>query len=48
VIGAGSAIFSVGLVRDLCLTESLSGSEISFMDIDTVRRLLKGVEDLAV
>ncbi len=33
VIGAGSAQFSLGLVRDLCLTESLAGSHISFMDI---------------
>lgn len=33
VIGAGSAQFSLGLVKDLCLTEGLSGSHISFMDI---------------
>jgi alpha-galactosidase len=33
VIGAGSAQFSLGLVRDLCLTENLAGSHISFMDI---------------
>src|SRR5512146_1961843 len=33
VIGAGSAQFSLGLVRDLCLTEGLAGSHISFMDI---------------
>ncbi len=32
VIGAGSAQFSLGLVKDLCLTEGLSGSHISFMD----------------
>jgi alpha-galactosidase len=37
VIGAGSATFSLGLVKDLCLTENLSGSLISFMDIDTER-----------
>lgn len=37
VIGAGSAQFSLGLVRDLCLTESLHGSTISFMDIDAER-----------
>jgi alpha-galactosidase len=37
VIGAGSATFSLGLVRDLCLTESLAGSHISFMDIDEAR-----------
>ncbi|MCE2467917.1 MAG: hypothetical protein J4G06_07820 [Caldilineaceae bacterium] len=34
VIGAGSAQFSLGLVKDICLTESLNGSQISFMDID--------------
>ena len=34
VIGAGSATFSLGLVKDLCLTRNLTGSEVSFMDID--------------
>lgn len=33
VIGAGSAQFSLGLVKDLCLTEGLKGTHISFMDI---------------
>jgi len=37
VIGAGSAVFSMGLVRDICLTESLDGSQICFMDIDEER-----------
>ncbi len=37
VIGAGSAQFSLGLVRDLCLTESLAGSQVSFMDINPGR-----------
>ena len=37
VIGAGSAQFSLGLVRDLCLAESLSGSTVTFMDIDEGR-----------
>jgi alpha-galactosidase len=37
VIGAGSAQFSLGLVKDLCLTESLAGSLVSFMDIDAER-----------
>jgi alpha-galactosidase len=37
IIGAGSAQFSLGLVKDLCLTESLAGSHISFMDIDEGR-----------
>ncbi len=34
VIGAGSATFSLGLVKDLCLTENLTGSHVTFMDID--------------
>ena len=37
VIGAGSAQFSLGLVKDLCLTESLSGSHVCFMDINPER-----------
>ena len=37
VIGAGSAQFSLGLVKDLCLTENLNGSMVSFMDIDEDR-----------
>jgi alpha-galactosidase len=37
VIGAGSGVFSLGLVKDLCLTRNLNGSEIAFMDIDAER-----------
>jgi len=37
VIGAGSAQFSLGLVRDLILTKSLHGSTVTFMDIDAER-----------
>ncbi len=37
VIGAGSAQFSLGIVKDLCLTSSLAGSHITFMDIDEER-----------
>jgi alpha-galactosidase len=37
VIGAGSAQFSLGLVKDICLTPGLAGSLISFMDIDRER-----------
>src|SRR5260370_33844679 len=37
VIGGGSATFSLVLIKDICLTESLAGSEISFMDIDPER-----------
>jgi alpha-galactosidase len=37
VIGAGSAQFSLGLVKDLCLTGSLAGSHVCFMDINQER-----------
>ena len=37
VIGAGSATFSLGLVKDLCLTPNLAGSSVTFMDIDEDR-----------
>jgi alpha-galactosidase len=46
VIGAGSAAFSLGLVKDLCLSENLAGSEVSFMDVDAQR--LEMVHQLAV
>jgi alpha-galactosidase len=37
VVGAGSATFSLGLVKDLSLTPSLAGSMVHFMDIDEER-----------
>jgi alpha-galactosidase len=37
VIGAGSAQFSAGLINDLCRTESLSGSHVTFMDVNPER-----------
>ncbi len=37
IIGAGSAVFSLNLVRDLCLTPNLRGSLIHFMDINPAR-----------
>lgn len=37
VIGAGSAVFSLDLVRDLCNNEHFSGCTVSFMDIDEKR-----------
>lgn len=45
VIGAGSAQFSLGLVKDLCLTPGLAGSLVSFMDVDAER--LEMIERLA-
>ena len=46
VIGAGSAQFSIDLVRDVCLTENLAGSTVCLMDIDAER--LDMVHRLAV
>ncbi|MEM3029490.1 MAG: alpha-glucosidase/alpha-galactosidase [Thermoproteota archaeon] len=37
IIGAGSAVFSISLIKDLCLTPNLSGSTISLMDINRER-----------
>ncbi len=34
VFGAGSVVFSLALVKDLCLTKGLSDSTVCFMDID--------------
>lgn len=45
IIGAGSAVFSMRLVNDLCKTKGLTGSLVSLMDIDQTR--LDGVHDLA-
>jgi len=37
LIGAGSAVFSLSIIRDLCLTPNLKGSQVVFMDIDQAR-----------
>ena len=37
VIGAGSATFSVGVVKDICLRESLAGSHVTLMDVNLER-----------
>ncbi|MBW2370381.1 MAG: alpha-glucosidase/alpha-galactosidase [Deltaproteobacteria bacterium] len=37
IIGAGSAQFSLKMVRDLCLTETLADSQVCFMDLDPER-----------
>jgi alpha-galactosidase len=36
-IGAGSAVFAMDMVRDLCLTPGLGGSTVAMMDIDRGR-----------
>jgi len=46
IIGAGSAAFSANFIRDLCVTESLWGSNITLMDISKER--LDMVHNLAV
>jgi alpha-galactosidase len=46
LIGAGSAVFSLNLLRDLCLTPNLNGSTITLMDIDAAR--LDAVHDLCL
>ncbi len=37
VIGAGSAVFSLNLIRDLCQRPNLRGAAVHFMDIDRAR-----------
>ncbi|RLF22416.1 MAG: alpha-glucosidase/alpha-galactosidase [Thermoprotei archaeon] len=37
IIGAGSAVFSLSLIRDICSTPNLEGSTISLMDINKER-----------
>ena len=37
IIGAGSAQFSGGIVRDLCVNPALHGSYVAFMDVDERR-----------
>jgi alpha-galactosidase len=37
IIGAGSAVFSLGLIRDLCLTARLHGCTVRLMDVDEAR-----------
>lgn len=34
IFGAGSVVFSLGLVKDLCLTKELNGSHVCFMDVN--------------
>lgn len=37
IIGAGSAVFSLNLVKDLCLNKNLAGATISLMDVNPER-----------
>ena len=42
IIGAGSATFSAGLVRDLCVHRGLHGSHVTLMDVDAKRLAMVG------
>lgn len=44
IIGAGSGVFSLAMVKDICLTPGLNGSTVAFMDIDETR--LRSVFDM--
>jgi alpha-galactosidase len=37
IFGAGSVVFSLALVKDMCLTKGMKGAEVCFMDIDEER-----------
>jgi len=37
IFGAGSVVFSLALVKDMCLTKGLEGSTVCFMDINEER-----------
>ncbi|MDR2303836.1 MAG: hypothetical protein LBE10_04545 [Treponema sp.] len=37
IIGAGSAQFSAGIVRDICVNKGIEGSQVCFMDVDAGR-----------
>lgn len=41
IIGAGSAVFSINLIKDLCINKNFNGSEVVLMDID--ERRLTGI-----
>ena len=37
IIGAGSAVFSMRIISDLCKTPGLSGTHVCLMDVDEKR-----------
>lgn len=37
IIGAGSAVFTLGIITEVCQSKYLKGSTISLMDINPVR-----------
>ena len=44
IIGAGSAAFSINLVKDICINENFRGSTVTLMDIN--ERRLAGIHRL--
>ncbi|MHB8568343.1 MAG: family 4 glycosyl hydrolase [Nitrososphaerales archaeon] len=44
-VGAGSAVFAMNIIRDLCLEKGLDGSVVTLMDVDSQR--LNAVHSLA-
>jgi translation elongation factor EF-Ts len=46
IIGAGSAVFSLGLVRDLCLTPGLRGSTVCLMEQGFIKDPDHTIKDL--
>ena len=46
IIGAGSGVFSINLIKDLCVNENLKDVKLSLMDINETR--LDGIYSMAV
>lgn len=44
IIGAGSAVFSINLIKDICVNPNFDGSEVCLMDVD--ERRLNGIYGL--
>ncbi len=44
IIGAGSAVFSINLIKDICINRNFDGSEVALMDIN--ERRLNGIYSL--
>ena len=46
IIGAGSGIFSINLIKDLCVNENLKDARLTLMDVD--ERRLDGIYSMCV
>ncbi len=47
IIGAGSAVFSINLVKDICINKNFRGSTVTLMDIKTRTDLKKYTDFVA-